>query len=177
MHVLDVEEIPVATPHLVEDLCPLLLRNHPALQVGGGDLLGRVLAVRRHIVELESRAVPDQGLRAVRRQSVALDVLGQRLGLTILEGEDLELGLDVRTPTVVERPASRVQDEAFAGVQVAVVVRFHRDAGNPAAQAFEVDPDIGLLYLGFFFCLLFILVLFKRDLVAFRGQGVRHIVS
>ena len=147
VEVFDIEEVAIAPPDLVEDLGPLLRRHAVDGEIGGGDRLLAVLALGRGVVEVERRPLLHQHLRAVGRQGVAADLLGQRRLLAIGDGVDPQLGLRFRIAAIVNRPSAGVDQVPLDGRRRPVI-----SAGSGTRTTRSARPSksivIGSLALG-----------------------------
>src|SRR5439155_11459679 len=143
VHVLDVEPVAIAAPHLVEDLGPLLGGDAVHHQAGGGDRLLRRGAGGRRVVEAECRAGADDDLGTVGGEAVAVHVVDERGRLPVLDREDLERGRLLAVTAVVEGGADEVEEVPLLRGEPAVVVSFHGHLDHTPAEAVEVDGEVG----------------------------------
>ena len=103
VHVGNVEEVAIAPPDFLEDRSPFLRRHKIDLNAGHRERL-RVLGIRLRVEDPEGSPPPHEQFLSVLRQSVAA-CLCDSLELALLQVEDLDLGLAIGIPSVVERLA------------------------------------------------------------------------
>src|SRR5262249_61351379 len=95
MHVGYVKPVAITTPDFIEDLIPLFDRYAINHQPGSRNRFSALVALRRGVVEIQRRPLSHQHLRAIAREGIATDILGQHSFFAILKREDLQLRLAI----------------------------------------------------------------------------------
>ena len=171
VHVLHVEEVPVAPPHFVKDLLPFLHRHPLHLQVRRGHGLLPLRAVRRGVEQLELALRADKQFRAVVGDGVALVAVLEHRFLAILQRENHQSRPPAGLASVEEVAAPGIQQVPFVGNETAIITRRDRYTRCPQGDALVVDLDDRLLlWLGL---LLFGFLLFRdRDFIGLGREGM-----
>jgi hypothetical protein len=192
VHVLGVEEVAVAPPHLVEDVLPLVLRDPIHHDPGRRDLL-RVLRRRNGVVERIRALGRDEDLLSILRDREAPRVFGQSRLLALLQIVDLELGLTLGGTPVEAGIALDVDEISLRHRERVVVVSLERGARNAVGKAVEVDLGRGLrlllvfllalfvfflvFVLGVFLLVFFVFLVVVLDLVGERNERTGYVLA
>ena len=138
VHVGDVEEVAVTTPHLGKYLMPLL-RRHAAGGQPGQRYRFRLLALAHLVVFELLGGELRQHVFAVRRQRPAGHVVDHLFCLALLDRVGYDRGLLRSVAAVIKAAAALINEIVVADPQVAQVVGLERHANDAFDDAVEVD--------------------------------------